>query len=75
MDELKVGKEVSVRVQDFDIEKKRIELQLGSGESTFENAPAKTLGDAFGDVFAQFGFDAPSSTPKQRRRKTSKKQR
>ncbi len=75
MDELSIGKEIAVRVQDFDIEKKRIEFQLGSEESTFENAPAKTLGDAFGDVFAQFGFDAPSATSKPRLRKKGTKQK
>ena len=65
MAELTIGKEVSVQVQDFDIEKKRIELQLGSDEAAFENAPAKTLGDAFGDIFAEFGFDA--NAPKRSR--------
>ena len=71
--ELKVDKEVSVRVQDFDIEKKRIELQLGSGETTFENAPAKTLGDAFSDVFAQFGFDNADPVKKTNLRNKRKK--
>lgn len=69
MEDLSIGKDVSVRVQDFDIEKKRIELQLGSGESTFENAPSKTLGDAFADVFAQFEFDETTPTKKRRIRK------
>ena len=71
--DLSIGKEISVRVQDFDMEKKRIELQLGSGESTFENAPAKTLGDAFGDVFAQFGFDDAAPAKRPRLGKKSKK--
>ena len=75
IDDLSIGKEIAVRVQDFDIEKKRIELQIGSEESTFENAPAKTLGDAFGDVFAQFGFDDTSVTPKTGLRKKGAKQK
>ena len=75
IDDLSIGKKVSIRVQDFDIEKKRIDLQLGSGESAFENAPAKTLGDAFGDVFAQFEFDNNDTPKRQRVRKKNKRRR
>lgn len=70
--DLSLNKEVTVRIQDFDMAKKRIELQLSSGDTTFENAPAKTLGDAFSDVFAQFGFDNAEPVKRTIRKKRKK---
>lgn len=75
---LKVGEKVDVRIQDFDLERKRIELQMSTGDGEFVNEPAKTLGDAFGDVFAQFGFDNESEDnipPKSNKRLNKKRKK
>ena len=68
-EKLSIGANVDVRIQDFDIERKRIELDLSHGESDFANEPTKTLGDTFGDVFAQFDFDDNPEPKKKRIRK------
>ena len=75
---LKVGEDIDVRIQDFDMERKRIDLQLSTGDGEFVNEPAKTLGDAFADVFAQFGFDKDNDNtvaPKSKRRLKSKRKK
>ncbi len=72
LDKLTIGAKVDIRIQDFDIERKRIELDLSHGESDFSNEPTKTLGDTFGDVFAEFNFE-DESTPKKKRIRKKKR--
>ena len=66
-EEYTIGSSISVRIQDFDLEQKRIELQVAHGEATPEQS-SMTLGDAFGDVFAQL-MDGNLAVEKKKRRK------
>jgi ribosomal protein S1 len=50
--ELEEGQSVTVQIQDFDVESKRIELQLSRAETSLEEQAPSTLGDAFEDIFA-----------------------
>lgn len=68
--ELKIGSTITVRIEDFDLERKRIELQLAGGIQEQTNEPSSTLGDAFADVFAQ--FDSGTGSKKSTRRKKQK---
>lgn len=68
--ELKIGATITVRIEDFDLERKRIGLQLAAGMPEYTNEPSSTLGDAFADVFAQ--FDTSHSEKSNRRKKKQK---
>ena len=50
--ELEEGQSVTVQVQDFDVDSKRIELQLSRADASVEEQAPSTLGDAFEDIFA-----------------------
>lgn len=67
--ELDIGQSLSVQIQDFDIEQKRIELHIAHGSNENESVASSTLGDAFEDIFASLEANLSNSKKRTRGKK------